>query len=512
MDDATRPSPRRPGGRPYLRQAAQGLVGLGLVLAAFGAPGAAGAAGAPGADRVAVDRAAPARAAAATGAPNIVLISTDDQTVEELQWMPFTRSLIGGRGVTFASGLSPHPLCCPARAEVLTGQYGQNNGVHHNAGPNGGYRALRDPDNTIARWLQRAGYRTAMVGKYLNGIGPQTSRPAGWDHWNPFVGNTDFTTTTYFDDGDLTVREGHVDDVTNAYARDYVEELSGERPFFLWVSNYAPHRAQYRPGWEEYSYPAPRFQRVLTDVALPSLRKRSFNETDVSDQPSASQRPRVSPAEMQRRFTTRIQALQSADEGVRDLVATLEATGELDSTYLFFVSDNGYLLGEHRLSYKNQVYRETLEVPFAVRVPGATGPSVSRVPVTLADLAPTFAELAGATPERVVDGVSFVPVLAGEPTAWRDTQLIQTGRTAASRDSWKIRGVRTGRYTYGRDVVNGFEQLYDRRRRPSEIRNVATTRAYRPVVRELRRRTRALESCSGTACAVSFGRVPRPAR
>lgn len=465
--------------------------------------------GAGGVVPVAAHGRSPAAAAAADPErPNIVLISTDDQNAYDLQWMPHTRELLGGQGVVFSSGLSPHSLCCPARASMVTGQYGQNNGVHHNSGPRGGYRALVDPDNTVGRWLQDAGYRTAMVGKYMNGMGTSTARPEGWTRWNPFLGRTDFTTTTFAGDGDPVVRQGHVDDVTNAYARDYVDELSGDRPFFLWVSNYAPHRAQYRPGWEEYAYPAVRHQEVLRDVVLPSLRKRSFNERRVADQPRASRRAPVSPSEMQTRFSTRIASLQAADEGVRDLVATLAANGELDSTYLFFVSDNGYLLGEHRLTHKNQIYREAMEIPFVVRVPGALGTTVSDVPVTLVDLAPTIADLAGATPQRTVDGVSFAPLLHGAQSTWRDTQLIQTGRSGASQESWKIRGVRTSRYTYGVDVTNGFEQLYDRRRTPSEIRNVARKPRYRSVLDELRDRTRVLASCSGAACAVSFGSVP----
>ncbi len=164
--------------------------------------------------------AAQTRAVAARDAPNIILVSTDDQTLYDLRWMPITRELIGGHGIDFTDGLSPHSLCCPARAEMMTGQYGQNNGVHHNNGLHGGYKALIDPDNTIGRWLQHAGYQTAMVGKYLNGYGPAAERPEGWDHWNAFVGVTDFTTTTYFNDGAPIVREGYVDDITNEYARD----------------------------------------------------------------------------------------------------------------------------------------------------------------------------------------------------------------------------------------------------------------------------------------------------
>ncbi len=135
----------------------------------------------------------------------------------------------------------------------------------------------------------------------------------------------------------------------------------------------------------------------------------------------------------------------------------------------------------------------------------------SNAPVTLADLAPTIADLAGATPERLVDGVSVRP---GPP--WRSGGLARhpahpdRDREGCARDSWKIRGVRTGRYTYGRDVTNGFEQLYDRRRDPDEVRNVADRPTYRRVRHELRRRTQQLRSCAGAACRTSFGTRPGP--
>lgn len=442
--------------------------------------------------------------------PNIILITTDDQTTYDMQWMPYVQQLVGGHGVEFTDGQSPHSLCCPARAEILTGQYGQNNGVHHNAGVNGGYHALLNRNNTVGRWLHDSGYQTALAGKFLNGYTEKYGEPEGWDHWNPYVGGTDFMTTRYYNDGKPLVRRGYVDDITNAYARSYIDEFAGPEPFFVWISNYAPHRAKKRTDRSELSYAAPRFQGTLSNVTLPVLRKASFNERHVADQPKEARGPKVSAFDMQQRFTSRIEALQAADENVQMLVEQLEALGELDNTYIFFVSDNGYLLGEHRLSHKNYIFSESMAIPFSVRVPTADGGTISDLPVTLADLAPTFAELGQATPERLVDGVSFAPLLRGEEQPWRDTQLIQTGRDLSTYDSWRIRGARTDRYTYGRDVTNGFEQLYDRLRDPYEIHNRARDPRYQPVLRAMRKRMAALRDCAGAACSRSFGAVPDP--
>jgi arylsulfatase A-like enzyme len=442
--------------------------------------------------------------------PNIILISTDDQNTYDMQWMPFTRELVAGHGIDFPDGLSPHSLCCPARAEIITGQYGQNNGVHHNTGARGGYKALIDRNNTVGRWLHDAGYQTALVGKFLNGYTESYGTPAGWDHWNPYVGGTTFMRTRYYNDGSPIVRKGYVDDITNAYARSYIDEFAGPQPFFVWISNFAPHRAKQRKGAEQYSYAAPRFQGTLSDAKFPVPAKKSFNEADVSDQPRETHRAKWSVREMRKRFISRIEAIQAADEDLKKLVDQLDALGELDNTYIFFVSDNGYLLGEHRLDKKNWIFREAMAVPFSVRLPDATAGTTSTVPVTMADLAPTFAELAQATPERLVDGVSFAPLLQTGSMPWRDTQIIQTGRAGETYDSWKIRGARTDRYTYGRDVTNNFEQLYDRLLDPFEVHNRAKDPRYRPVLLEMRRRMSALRDCQGASCSQSFGRVPNP--
>ena len=156
------------------------------------------------------------------------------------------------------------------------------------------------------------------------------------------------------------------------------------------------------------------------------------------------------------------------------------------------------------------IFQEALLVPFVVRGPGIAGPVTSDVPVTLVDLAPTIAELAGVEPGRVQDGSSFAGVLTGTDPAWRDTQLIQTAQNKTTAGGWWVRGVRTARYTYGRDLTNGFEQLYDRARDPYETRNVASWGAYRPVLRELRRRFSALRDCAGPRCVRTFGPEPLP--
>jgi arylsulfatase A-like enzyme len=119
--------------------------------------------------------------AAPPSRPNVVVLMTDDQTVESMRVMTNVKRLLADHGVTFDNSFASFPLCCPSRATFLTGRYAHNHGVLSNRPPAGGYRAL-DGSNTLPVWLRRAGYSTALVGKYLNGYGQDdpTEIPPGW--------------------------------------------------------------------------------------------------------------------------------------------------------------------------------------------------------------------------------------------------------------------------------------------------------------------------------------------
>jgi arylsulfatase A-like enzyme len=461
--------------------------------------------------------ASPVAAATAVGVrsaeptrPNIVFITTDDQRADDMRWMPFTRRLLGGSGITFENGISPHPLCCPARAEFVSGQYGQNNGVHHNKGEYGGYPALKDRSNTVGRWLDKAGYQTAMVGKYMNGYRPDKASRKGWDHWNPSIrGVYTFNNTVFYNDGETRRHTEHVDDVVTSYAAKYIREFSkNDAPFFVWASDLAPHDASVN-GKSVPPLAAARHKGTMQGIDVPSIDADSF-DLGVVGGPSRNRDARFKTV-IRQRHVQRIESLQAVDEGVRDIVRTLKRTGEWDDTYVVFTSDNGFMLGEHGLTSKNFIFEEALRVPMIVKVPGQQGGTTSSVPLTSVDLAPTFADLAGAEPGRQVDGVSIAPLLTGETSQWRDTQLIQTGTASWSPEpGWDTRGVRTDRYTYGLTARNGREQLYDRQVDPFQMVNLATRTEYQQVLEELRRRTVILKDCAGAACSQPFAALPDP--
>jgi N-acetylglucosamine-6-sulfatase len=456
-------------------------------------------------------------AAAAADRPNVVLITTDDQTLQDMHWMPRTRQLLGGAGATFTEGISPHPLCCPARAEMVTGQYAQNNGVRNNAGVHGGFEALDRPGNTVASWMRAAGYRTGMVGKYLNGYFLRHGRQAGWDHWDPLVCCTEYRPYHYefFGDGTGSPGDGelHATDAVRDRTVDLVEQWAvQDEPFFIWSSFVAPHGicTEENPDCSAPPTPPARYADAYPGARLPSLTKPSFNEADMRDKPGWMRRlPEQSGARLQTLFQERIRSLAAVDEAVVRIVETLAEQGELDNTYILFTSDNGYLLGEHRLEKKVWAYQESVRVPFLLYGPGVpAGVRRSQVVSTI-DIAPTIAAIGGARPARQVDGLD-IRRYAATTGKLRRTSLIQAGpRGSVGTKEWTYRGAYTPRYTYVRWSRTRFIELYDRTRDPYELRNVAKDARYRAVVKELRRRTAALVTCSGADCSRDFGRMPR---
>ncbi|GAB3032420.1 hypothetical protein GCM10011376_26590 [Nocardioides flavus (ex Wang et al. 2016)] len=484
------------------------LVVLVATLATVSTTGDAGGAAEAGSVRM-VQGTGSASAATTASQPNLVFVLTDDMRDDDLDHMPITRRLLADQGMEFTDAISPHPLCCPARAQLATGQYAQNNGVQHNRGEHGGFAAL-DPGEEASVWFRDSGYRTAFVGKFLNGYGPRDVRPAGWSRWDALTRGTydyvDFTMS-----GDGTPRRytdsyvtSVIEDRTNRALRDFAR--SGD-PFVVYAWHLAPHYRITPEGGRGLPPAAPQDDDLFLDARPAAFDDPAFNEADVSDQPRYLRN--LAPAsrtDVAAENTARLQSLQAVDRAVGSLVATLAEEGVLDDTYVVFTSDNGYSLGEHRFVGKDVLTDEALQVPLLVRGPGVVEGSTSDVPATLVDLPATFAALTGVAPQWQVDGASLAPTLRGEAQPFRDTTLIQTGRTLG--DGWSHRGVRTERYLYGTDGSDAF--LYDRLLDPHETLNVVDDPAYAEVREALERRRLALVTCAGWTCNQQFGPLPGP--
>jgi N-acetylglucosamine-6-sulfatase len=370
-------------------------------------------------------------ASAAPTQPNIVFILTDDLNEEVFAKDAGLQSLLTDQGTTFNKQFVELSLCCPSRTSTLRGQLAHNTGIFTNdAASGGGFQGVYASGlekSTIATWLQNAGYRTALFGKYLNGYpngAPNaTYIPPGWTRWFSPNGGNPYSEYNYdVNDNGTTVHYGGTAadygvDVISDRLSTFIKNTTNNfpnKPFFTYVAPYIPHGP---------ATPPHRYEGIYPNAKAP--RTPSFNEADVSDKPAwIRNKPKLTQAQIDNidnLYEKRRESLLAVTDLVRDTIDTLRAQGVLNNTYIVFTSDNGFHQGQHRLiSGKNTAYEEDLNVPMVVRGPGVPAGAVVNAFTLNIDLAPTFAALAGVTPPDFVDGRSLVPFLKGNtPSPWR---------------------------------------------------------------------------------------------
>ncbi|MGH2986702.1 MAG: sulfatase family protein [Solirubrobacterales bacterium] len=461
-------------------------------------------AGCGGGGEVTTERAAPAAQFDREG-PNIVVVMTDDQALDTMGAMPLTRRLIGERGTTFERAFVSFPLCCPSRATFLTGQYAHNHGVRNNGGPRGGYRRL-DREHTLPVWLSRAGYRTGFVGKFLNGYGEGEAVrevPPGWSDWYGLPGKNkqrafDFDLN---ENGELVHYGGESGD-SDPYKTDVLADKAAQfvrraapnrRPFFLWVATNGPHKDSGLPDDAERNpEPAPRDRGKFEHRRAP--RRTAVDEGDVSDKPrDVRKQPRLDRASrerLDREYVSQLESLASIDRLVGRLVRRLRAAGELDRTLFVFTTDNGYLRGQHRLEGKSRPYDEAIRVPLLVRGPGFPAGERDRRLVVNVDLAATILDAADGDADVTLDGHSLRPG-ADRSHGPRAEVLIEVFERKQA-----FTGLRTRRYTYA-EYENGDRELYDLRRDPEQLENLARRRRLSGLRARLAQRLAELRGCAG---------------
>ncbi|OFW96588.1 MAG: hypothetical protein A3J37_05340, partial [Alphaproteobacteria bacterium RIFCSPHIGHO2_12_FULL_45_9] len=456
--------------------------------------------------------------------PNIVVIMTDDQDDQgSLDTMPQVQSLLLNQGVHFINSFVTNPLCCSSRASFLTGQYSHNNGVWQNArntnGYDGGYGALAPTDgNTLPVWLQQAGYRTGLIGKYLNQYGidvPQTYVPPGWNTWNGLV---DPTTYAYYN---YTINENGIlhpygsapsdyqTDVLTQKALTFIDaSAASSQPFFLWLTPLAPHAA---PPDYNTPTPSPKYTGYFSNLALPQW--SSLNESDMSDKPSFMQKlPSMDSTLMALaadNYRKQREALLSVDDMVAAVVAELQKTGKLSNTYIIFTSDNGFFHGQHRLPIeKRLVYEESVRVPLIIRGPGIPIGETRNQMVANIDLTPTILDIAKASPGRSLNGRSLTSLLPGYPTTWRLALLLEgTDKIPFDTTFYSAySAIRTDRFKYVEHYLpmgTTETEFYDLKTDPDELLSRSTDPAYSAVIHSLKTELSSLQPCRGSTCWVT---------
>ncbi|MET8183811.1 sulfatase [Streptomyces sp. NPDC005336] len=452
--------------------------------------------------------------------PNIVYVLTDDLSSNLIRYMPHVQQMEKS-GTSFPNLFTTDSLCCPSRSSIFTGQYPHNTGVFTNNGADGGYGAFTKNDNehkSFAPALQRAGYRTGFMGKYLNGYRPKNKYvPPGWDEWD--VAGDGYRNYNYdLNENGEVERYGedpqdYLTDVLSKKATSFVDSSAkADKPFMLTVATFTPHapaipaprhidefptlKAPRTPAYDRTSEPAPKWQRKLTPLT-PKEKKQ-----------------------IDGKFRQRVRSVQAVDEMIGHLRSRLKEKGLADNTYLVFGSDNGFHMGEYRLRPgKQTAYDTDIRVPMVVTGPDVpAGKSVSQLAENV-DLNPTFLELAGAKPPSTVDGRSLSGLLHGRRADdWRDAVLVEHHHAkskkndpdAAPDDAGNppsYEAIRTADSLYI-EYATGEREYYETRSDPHQLKNLA---ASLPAEKRasLHKTLTALKHCRGAKSCQAASRVQK---
>lgn len=440
--------------------------------------------------------------------PNIVFVLTDDQFPGTENKMPALKSNVTNEGVIFTNMVSTFPLCCPGRATIQRGQYAHNTHIYGNSAPRGGWEKFQHlglQKETIATWLNRAGYQTGLFGKYMNNYRDKVI-PPGWDRWYAWNG---------VDEGWTSVNnQGHVRPLDRQKADSLVADralefmstrLGNPAPVFAFVNFGAMHSPYPHSSIDDDKFEGANVPRTP-----------AFNEDEVSDKPDyVSDLPSLSKKKINKldsAYRNGLRSLMRVDRFIADASDLLRRKGEMNNTYFIFYTDNGVHLGQHRFGHgKLQPYEEDINFPLIIKGPGIE-PGVSTELVGNHDIAPTLADIGGATiPQSVpVDGRSFLALAQDPNTPWPRTAILSEREVNAQPpNTWDMLRMKDKVYTRRENQTwHVNKEYYDLRLDPHQVHNalhpddpVNTPSAPNTETLEYyEQRLNALYSCAGQSC------------
>jgi len=420
--------------------------------------------------------------------PNIIFILTDDYANNLVDFMPNLKAM-QQEGVTFSHYYVSNSLCCPSRSSIFTGKLPHNNGVQTNTKPNGGYEVYMDRGNaqeSFCNALQEKGYKTAMMGKFLNGYLPGTHQPLpGWSDW--FVAGAGYRNFDYdINSNGRLLHYGHApqDYLTDVLASrtDSLIKAWKDHPFFIEIATFTPHGP---------FIPAPRHEKLFASEKAP--RTPAFNKQADSTAPDWLRQLKPLGVKKIDRidniFRNRLRCIMSIDEMLGIIRKVLNETGLSNQTYIFFSSDNGYHLGDYSmLQGKQTPFDIDIRVPLIACGPKVAKGSLQQAIVSNIDLAPTFAAIAGTKLTSTPDGRDIQRLFLEQNTQkinWRKFAIIEHRRVDYDSNDPDRQETEDGRlpsYTALRfrnmlyvEYETGEISCYDVRNDPYELINMATS-------------------------------------
>ena len=467
----------------------------------------------------------------AAAAPNIVVILTDDQDdTGSMNYMPKTLSLLAEHGITFTNSFVNFSLCAPSRSSFLTGEAAHNDGITSNKGTKGGgwTSFKKDEENVLPVWLKAAGYKTALLGKYVNGYA-KGKRPHGFGYWASVAGSWldlssipanpatyvppswdlwyALTKERYYDysvnENGTLINFGHeasdyATDVVKDRAVRFIKDQAGSTaPFFMLVATKAPH-GQGDEG-EKGPAIAARGEHAFMDVTIP--RNPAFYESDVTDkEPSFRQTPVVvgRRGNLETEYRKELQSLQSVDDLVEAVVTTLRDTGKLDNTLIVYTSDDGIPLRPARAVGKASPYEGSIRFPLVIRrTRGAGEPEAQPAREQSRHRGHDWRTLPGRSQASLATATRLS---RSSPTPTPRGVVPSSSRVATTEAPRPNAMPLFVRRTGIRRMNSGFEELYDLAADPYELASKVHDAKYTGDLARMRGMEQKLRTCAGPDC------------
>lgn len=423
---------------------------------------------------------------------NIVVILTDDHRYDAMGFMgaqAFVETPVLDRlareGAHFKNAFVTTALCSPSRASIFTGLYAHQHKVVDNNHP------IAPGLVFFPQYLRRIGYETAFIGKWHMGEAGDDPQP-GFDHWISFKGQGD-----YWPNGDgLNIngvrvpQAGYLTDELTDYAMAWLESRTRERPFLLFLAHKAVHAEFYpaprhlgRYDGAPFQYPKSMDGAHAAAQGRPMWVQNQRNSWHGADFPYHSN---IDIADYYRRYA---ETMLSVDEGVGRILDHLQARGELDSTLVLYLGDNGFAFGEHGLIDKRTAYEESMRIPMLARCPELIPPGTTvEAVVANIDIAPSLLAAAGLEAPADMEGADFLPLTRGEPTPWRRSFIYEYYWERNFPQTPTVHAIREDRYKYIHcHGVWDIDELYDLREDPLETNNLIFSAEHQEVAAALRK-------------------------
>jgi N-acetylglucosamine-6-sulfatase len=438
---------------------------------------------------------------------NVVFILTDDHRYDAMGFLRPQKFLetphldaMAREGVHFQNAFVTTALCSPSRASILTGKYAHQHKIVDNN------TAIPRGTRFFPELLRQAGYTTAFMGKWHMGGESDAPQP-GFDKWISFRGQGTYLPTAngFNIDGKRVPQKGYITDELTDYAVDWLSARSKDKPYFLYLSHKAVHSEfvpaeRHKGRYANAEFVPPRTMADGGDASgRPMWARNQRNSWHGVEYPYHSD---LSLSEYYKRYA---ETLLGVDDSVGRIMDVLKKRGELDSTLLVYMGDNGFAFGEHGLIDKRTAYEESIRVPMLARCPELAkgGQTVKQVVANL-DIMPTVLAAAGVQPPKDLPGQSMLPLMRGEKTPWRDSLLYEYYWERNFPQTPTMFALRGDRYKYIHYYgIWDSDELYDLSEDPQETTNLIYKPEVQTVVREMNRKLFAtLEETGGMSIAL----------